>query len=133
MNNDNIILFDGVCNLCSTAVVFIIKKDKRQLYTFTSLQSDYGKALLKFNKVDSAEMESIILISHDKMYLKSSAALRIAKNLSLPYSLLYAFIIIPPVIRDFFYDVIAKHRYKWFGKQNDCMVPSPELRARFLE
>ncbi len=133
MKTDNIILFDGVCNLCNSAVNLIIKKDKHQLYTFTPLQSDYGKALLKFYRLKAARMDSRVLIRHDKVYLKSSAALHIAKTLGGLNSLLYGFIIVPPFLRNFFYDTIAKNRYKWFGKQNECVLPSAELRARFLE
>lgn len=133
MNNDHIILFDGVCNLCNGAVNFIIKKDKKQLYRFASLQSGFGKSLLKQYELESDDLNSFVLIENNKPYLKSSAALHIAKNVGGIYSTLYVLMIIPRFIRDFFYSVIAKNRYKWFGKTNECMIPTPQLQARFLE
>ncbi|MEO7802658.1 MAG: thiol-disulfide oxidoreductase DCC family protein [Ginsengibacter sp.] len=133
MTNNYIILFDGVCNLCNGAVNFIIQKDKKQVYSFASLQSDFGKDLLRQFNLESNNMNSLVLIENDKAYLKSSAALHIAKNLRGIYSMLYGFMIVPKFIRDFVYSIIAKNRYKWFGKTNECMIPTAQLRARFLE
>lgn len=133
MANDHIILFDGVCNLCNGAVNFIIKKDKKQLYRFASLQSDVGIHLLKQYDLESNDLNSFVLIENNKAYLKSSAALHIAKNIGGFYSILYGFMVIPRFIRDFVYSIIAKNRYKWFGKTNACMMPTPQLQARFLK
>lgn len=127
-----IILFDGVCNLCNGAVTFIIERDKNDRFRYAALQSDIGKKLTDSYKVDTEEVDSIILVEGESYYTKSSAALRIARHLSGGYPLLYGLMILPPFIRDRMYDVIAKNRYKWFGKRESCMVPTPELKAKFL-
>ncbi len=135
MNNNKkykIILFDGVCNLCNGAVNFIIEKDKKNVFKFAALQSEIGlKLISKFN-IDTSKLDSIILIDDEKYYEKSTAALHISKNLSGVYPLLFGFIIIPKFIRDPVYDYIAKNRYKWFGKKESCMIPTQELRNKFL-
>lgn len=127
-----IILFDGVCNLCNGAINFVIKKDKKNIFKFAPLQSEIGKTLLSQFKIDTSEVDSIILVDGEKYYAKSSAALRISKELSGAYPLLYGFIILPRFIRDLVYDYIAKNRYKWFGKKESCMIPTPELKEKFL-
>jgi len=135
MNNFNgksIILFDGVCNLCNSSVNFIIKHDKKEHFLFASLQSDAAKEiLLQFNS-KIIELNSIALIEGGKVYEKSTAALNITKHLSNFYYLLYYFIVIPVFIRDRIYNFIAKNRYKWYGKRESCMIPSLELKNRFL-
>lgn len=129
MKKDNkIILFDGVCNLCNDAVNFVIKRDKTNIFKFATLQSEDAQAF-GFNPDN---MNSIILIDGDKKYSKSTAALHIAKHLSGGFPLLYAFIILPKFFRDWIYDYIAKNRYKWFGKKESCMIPTPELQKKFL-
>ncbi|MCW9705648.1 thiol-disulfide oxidoreductase DCC family protein [Fodinibius salsisoli] len=128
-----IILFDGVCNLCNGAVTFIIKRDKKDRFRYAALQSEVGKKLTDSYKVDTEEVDSIILIEGDSYYTKSSAALRIARHLSGGYPLLYGLVILPAFIRDWMYDGIAKNRYRWFGKRESCMVPTPELKAKFLD
>jgi len=131
--NQDILLFDGVCNLCNGAVNFIIDRDPAGKFKFAALQSDFGQEQLEklgFNKED---FDSLVLLSQDKVYKKSTAALKIAKKLNGLYPLLYAFIIIPPFIRHAIYDLIARNRYKWFGKQDSCRIPTPDLRARFVE
>lgn len=130
--NKKIILFDGVCNLCNGAVTFIIKRDKNDLFRYAALQSDIGVELAKKHEIDTEKTDSIILIVGDRSYTKSSAALRIAKHLSGAYPLFYGLIVLPEFIRDRMYDIIANNRYKWFGKRERCMVPTPELKARFL-
>lgn len=127
-----IILFDGVCNLCSSSVQFVIKHDSQQKFKFASLQSDVAKTILHDFAAASTSFNSVILVEEGIVYYRSSAALRIAKRLSFPYNLLYAFIIIPPFIRNAVYDYIAKNRYQWFGKKEECWVPTPELRDRFV-
>lgn len=126
------ILFDGVCNLCNSSVNFIIDHDKNDLFRFTSLQSESGQSLLKKFNLNGDNFDSIILIEGDKYYTRSSAVLRIAKEFPGFWKLLYFFIIIPPALRDFAYEIIAENRYKWFGKKDSCRVPTPELKNKFL-
>ena len=127
-----IILFDGVCNLCNSSITFVIKHDPKDLFRYAPLQSDLGQSLLKKHQINPQEVDSIILVDQEKAYTKSSAALRIARHLSGGYALLSAFLIIPPFIRNVVYDYIAKNRYKWYGKKESCMIPTPELKAKFL-
>lgn len=130
--NHKIILFDGVCNLCNGAVTFIINRDKKDVFKFAALQSEIGRGLTSKFNIDTSKVDSIILIDGDKHYEKSSAALRIAKQLSGAYPLLFGFMILPKFIRNAVYDYIARNRYKWFGKRESCMIPTPELKSRFL-
>ena len=127
-----IILFDGVCNFCNGSVNFIIERDKKSYFKFAPLQSAAGQELLDKHGINKAETDSVILIENEKVFTYSTAALRVAKNLDGAWSWFYAFIIVPKPIRDFFYKTFAKHRYKLFGKQDACMMPTPEIRARFL-
>jgi predicted DCC family thiol-disulfide oxidoreductase YuxK len=132
MNSSPTILFDGVCNLCNSSVQFVIKKDIDKIFQFASLQSDAGEKLLKQYNLSTSNFDSFILIQENKVYQKSGAALKVVKQLSGSIKLLYAFIVIPVFIRDAVYNFIAKNRYKWFGKKDECMIPTPELKARFL-
>jgi predicted DCC family thiol-disulfide oxidoreductase YuxK len=127
-----VILFDGVCNLCNASVNWIIDRDKKNLFKFASLQSEYGQALINKMNLKSDYMDTVVLQEGEKVYLRSAAALRILKHIGGIYSLAYAFIIVPAFIRDFFYNMVAKNRYKWFGKQDACRIPTPELKAKFL-
>ncbi len=130
--NKKIILFDGVCNLCNNSVVFIIKRDKKDVFRFAAIQSDAGEKLIKKHTIDTSKTDSIILIDNNSYSVKSSAALKIAKHLKGGYPLLYGFIILPAFFRNWVYDIIAKNRYKWFGKKDSCMIPTPELKSKFL-
>lgn len=133
MSSDHkIILFDGVCNLCNGSVNFFITRDKKDIFRFAALQSDIGIELQKNLNIDHENIESFILIDGSKYYKKSTAALKVAAMLGFPYNLLYPLLVIPPFIRNSVYDVIAKYRYKWFGKKNTCRVPALEERAKFL-
>ncbi len=132
MNSSPIILFDGVCNLCNTSVQTVIKKDKQGIFYFASLQSDAGQNLLKEFNLPQENFNSFILIQNGKAYQKSTAALMVAKQLNGLLKLLYVFIIVPTFIRDAVYNIVANNRYKWFGKKEFCMIPTPELKARFL-
>ena len=127
-----IILFDGICNLCNGAVQFIIKHDPEKKFLFTSLQSDAGQQLLKEYKLPSENFNSFLLLQDDTILSKSTAALKVASQLKSAWKLLYIFIIVPKFIRDAVYSYIATNRYKWFGKKDGCMIPTPELQARFL-
>lgn len=133
MKKNKIILFDGVCNLCSSSVQFIIERDIEDHFKFASLQSDYAQEILKKNNLDTSSFDSIVLVDGDKIHQKSGAALRIAKDLDFPWNLLYILIIVPYPIRDFVYSIIANNRYKWFGKKESCWLPTPALRSKFLD
>jgi predicted DCC family thiol-disulfide oxidoreductase YuxK len=133
ISQQSFIFFDGVCNLCNSTVQFIIKKDTKNIFSFASLQSDAARNILLQYPEESFELNSIILISSHKVYLKSSAVLRIFWKLGKGYKLLFAFWIVPKPIRDVVYDYIAKNRYKWFGKSETCMLPNEDLKKRFLE
>lgn len=128
----HIVLFDGVCNLCNGAVLFIIKRDKKDRFRFAALESDLGKELLARHNIDPSKIDSIVLISGDSAFAKAGAALRIAKYLTGLWPLLYSLVIIPKFIADAVYDFIARNRYKWFGKKDSCMIPTPELKSKFL-
>lgn len=134
MNNSNngIILFDGVCNFCNNSINLVIRKDKRDYFSFAPLQSEAGKILTQKFNIDTSKTDSVLLIENDTLYSKSTAALRIARKMSGLFPLCYALIIIPKFLRDSIYDYIAKRRYKWFGKKESCMVPTPEIRKKFL-
>jgi predicted DCC family thiol-disulfide oxidoreductase YuxK len=133
LKNTSIILFDGVCNLCNSSVQFVLKHDENKNFLFASLQSDAAtKILLQLNKKSFKNFDSIVLVENEQLYFKSTAALKIAKNLNGFTKILYIFIIIPSPIRDYIYDIIAKNRYKWFGKKDKCMTPNKETVSRFL-
>ncbi|MDD3458538.1 MAG: thiol-disulfide oxidoreductase DCC family protein [Weeksellaceae bacterium] len=132
MESHKIILFDGVCNLCNSFVQRIIRNDSKNIFKFASLQSDYGQKFLKENSLESTEFKSIILIDGNRYYTKSTAALRIGKELKGIYRLSILMLIVPKFIRDFVYDIISKNRYKWFGKQDSCWLPTPELTKKFI-
>lgn len=140
MISHKIILFDGICNLCNAWVQFVIQRDKKDIFRFASLQSDIAKKLLYYNSGNSpVEMNnnltisSIVLIEEEKIYTKSTAVLRILKNLPLFWPLMYSFIIVPAFIRDKIYNIIANHRYDWFGKRSSCMIPKQSVNHKFLE
>lgn len=128
-----IILFDGVCNLCNGRVKFVIKHDKKQRFHFAALQSEAGKNLLQQYHVSDNNLQSFVFIEKGKAYTQSTAALRVCKYLDGFYKIFYGFLIVPAFIRNAVYRVIANNRYKWFGKQETCMVPTPAIKARFLD
>jgi predicted DCC family thiol-disulfide oxidoreductase YuxK len=130
---NQVILFDGLCNLCSSVVQFVIKRDKKGLFKFASLQSAFGQSLLQQQQLSSTAFHSFVLYTNGKIYTKSTGALRVARHLSAPWPVLYLFLIIPVFIRNGVYDFIAKNRYRWFGKKAACWVPTPELKIKFLE
>ena len=131
MQNRAIILFDGVCNLCNSAVNFVIKRDKKNAIQFAPLQSETALALLP-GYIQTEKMKSFLFIEQGKLYTQSTAALKVCRYLTGLWPLLYGFIIVPPLIRDGIYNWIARNRYKWFGQKNECMIPTPELQAKFL-
>ena len=128
-----IILFDGVCNLCNGFVQFVIKHDKKDIFRFAALQSEIGQDILKNVKLLNKNIDSVVLFEPEIGYLlKSNAALEILKNLGGIFYFSIIFKIFPLIIRDAIYDYIAQHRYKWLGKKESCMIPTPELIAKFL-
>jgi predicted DCC family thiol-disulfide oxidoreductase YuxK len=127
-----ILLFDGVCNFCNGSVNFIIDRDQAAYFKFAPLQSEIGQKLLDEYKIDKMNTDSVILIEDEKAYTHSTAALRVARRLDGFWKYFYAFIIVPRFVRDFFYKLFAKYRYILFGKQEACMLPNAEIRARFL-
>jgi predicted DCC family thiol-disulfide oxidoreductase YuxK len=128
-----IVLFDGVCNLCSTSVQFILKRDKKNQFLFGSLQGNYGQEVLKKYNMPQNEFNSFMLLEGDQLYTKSSGALRMLKHLGGGWKLLYAFIIVPKFIRDAVYNFISQNRYRWFGKKEACWLPRPEWKKKFLD
>ncbi|MGG1675516.1 thiol-disulfide oxidoreductase DCC family protein [Neobacillus sp. NRS-1170] len=129
---ERIVLFDGVCNLCNHSVQFILIRDANKAFKFASLQGETGQKLLKQYGLNN-DLNSFVLIENNKPYLKSTAALRVCMNLSGAWRLFPFFLVIPKPIRDFVYDVVANNRYKWFGKTESCLLPSPEWKDRFLD
>ena len=136
MNNPEeppIILFDGVCNLCSASVRFVIQRDSAERFRFGSLQSNAGRRLLEAYGLHDNPLSSVILINQQKAYTKSSAALAIARLLDWPWPLMYGFIIVPKFARDAVYDFIGNRRYRWFGKQDRCWIPPQPVAHRFID
>lgn len=133
VKSEYILLFDGVCNLCNRAVQFIIRIDKKERIRFAPIQSIPGQSLLKKSLIDPNVNDSVVYLTGEKVFLKSAAVLHLLKDIGGGWKILYALIIIPEFIRDFFYDLIAKSRYRVFGRRDNCMVPSDEIKWRFLE
>jgi len=131
-HNNSIILFDGLCNLCNGLVNFILKRDKIGKFKFASLQSEIGKELCKQYNIDTNIVDSIILIKNDKVFIKSSAVLEILKDLPIGWRFFRIVIILPKFIRDLMYDVIARHRYRIFGKKDECPIPPEDVQDRFF-
>ena len=128
-----IILFDGVCNLCDSSIQFIIKHDKNDIFRFVALQSDLGQKIIGYIGVDISKTDSIILYEPGKAYYyKAEAALKIAKELGGVYIAISWFSAFPKFFNNSVYDYIARNRYKWYGKKDACMIPTPELKAKFL-
>lgn len=127
-----VILFDGVCNLCNGSVLFIIQRDPKAKFRFASLQSDFGRNQMRKFGLPETELNSVLLVKQGQLFQKSNAALEIAYQLSGAWPLLYGFKIVPRILRDWIYNWISRNRYKWFGKKDACMIPTPELKSRFV-
>ena len=133
INKDKaIVLFDGICNFCSSSVLFIIKRDPKGYFLFSALQTESGALIMKKYNIHSDKMDSIILIQNNKVFYRSDAALKIARKLKGGWKLFYAAIVIPPLIRNFFYDLVARNRYRWFGKRDLCFIPDQNVKGRFI-
>lgn len=128
----HVIYFDGVCNLCNGFVQFIIKQDRKAVFKFAPLQSAAGEKVLHTLGKTIEQIDSILFEENGKVYSKSTAVLYVAKRMGGFWSLFYGFKILPRFLRDAIYDLVARNRYNWFGKKNQCMVPTPELLSRFL-
>ncbi|MBD0297754.1 MAG: thiol-disulfide oxidoreductase DCC family protein [Flavisolibacter sp.] len=127
-----IILFDGVCNFCNGMVLFIIKQDKQKVFRFAALQSEAGQRLLETYQLPRNDFDSFLLIENGKVYRSSTAGLRLYNKLPWYWMWMQVFWIVPKIFRDAVYDFIARNRYKWFGKKETCMIPTPDVRSRFL-
>lgn len=132
MDEYPIILFDGVCNFCNSAVNFVLKQDKKGVFRFAPLQSEAGQKLLQQYNLPTKEFDSFVLIDNGNVYKKSAASLRVMNKLPWYWKEAQVLRIIPTAFRDAIYDFIAKNRYKWFGKKEHCMIPTAEIRSRFL-
>lgn len=129
-----IILFDGVCNLCNSAVQFVIRHDRKDLFRFVSLQSGLGQKIVKYIGVDTSKIDSMIVYEpNTAYYYKAQAVIKISKYLGGIYILVGVFSVLPNGILNAVYDFVAKNRYRWFGKKESCMIPTPELKSKFLE
>jgi len=129
-----VILFDGVCNLCNASIQRVIKNDPAALFRFASLQGQLGQQVLEQFHLPADAFNSFLLLQDGQLFSKSTAALKVMKQMKGGWKwLYYPLIIIPPFIRNFFYDIIARNRYKWFGKQEACWLPTPELKALFYD
>ncbi|MGI9287857.1 MAG: thiol-disulfide oxidoreductase DCC family protein [Pseudomonadales bacterium] len=128
---DQLILFDGVCNFCSASVRFVIRRDQQAHFQFASLQSDVGQHFAQ--RYSFTNLESMVLLQRGQIYQKSSAALRVARQLTGMWPLLYTFVVIPEPIRDYVYDFIGNRRYRWFGKTEECWMPKPDIERRFFQ
>ena len=132
-NNKKIILFDGFCNLCESSVIFVIKHDKKDIFRFVALQSDLGNEIVKHIGLNSKHIDSVILYEPGISYFyKSAAAIEIAKDLGGFFHLGTIFKIIPNGLRNLLYDYIAKNRYSWYGKKDNCLIPTDEIKSKFL-
>jgi predicted DCC family thiol-disulfide oxidoreductase YuxK len=132
-NQGPIVLFDGDCNLCNASVQWILRRDRRARFRFGSLQSKAGRAALAAHGLPEAQIDSLVLLDGGRAFLRTDAALRIAIGLGLPWSLCAPMLLVPSFLRDLSYRLVARNRYRWFGRRETCMVPRPELRARFLD
>lgn len=127
------ILFDGVCNFCNASINFIIDRDSKAIFQFAALQSEVGQELLQKYHLKTTDFDTVILINDEnKIYQKSDAALEIARNLDGFWKIFYVFKILPSFLRNPIYDLVARNRYRIFGRTDACRIPTPELRARFL-
>jgi predicted DCC family thiol-disulfide oxidoreductase YuxK len=132
VQSEGVLLFDGVCNLCNASVNFVIDRDPRGRLRFASLQSRSGQELLQRHGLSTSDFDTMVLVEGDRYFTRSTAGLRVARRLKWPWPLLYALVIVPRPVRDWFYQIVARNRYRWFGQSEACRVPTPELRNRFL-
>jgi len=132
MNERTIILFDGVCNLCNGSVNFILARDPREIFLFSPVQSAFAKELLARHGLQGIGTDSFVLVKDGKCYLRSDAALQISREMPGMWPWLYGLRFVPKLLRDFVYNLVARHRYRLFGRKQSCMVPTPALKRRFI-
>lgn len=132
LNNEPVVLFDGVCNLCNGSVTFIIRRDRTMKLKFASLQSEFGQEQMRRFNLPISSLNSVFLIKDGRLFQKSNAALEIVRMLDGLWPVFYVFKIVPKIMRDFIYDLIAENRYRWFGKKEECMIPTPDMKTRFV-
>lgn len=130
---DHLLFFDGVCNLCNGLVRFIIRHDRHKRFRFAPLQTEAGNKFLSAHGLVSSSLDTLVYLRKGKVLVRSAAALNVARDLGGPWTLAYGFILVPRFIRDAVYDLVARKRYRWYGKRDTCMVPAHELRERFVE
>ena len=130
--NFPVLLFDGVCNLCNGSVQWVLRHDARAQFRFAALQSDTGQALLRRFGLDSAQLDTVVLVDGDRIFLRSDAPLEVARRLGGGWALLYIFKVLPRPLRNAVYDWVARHRYRWFGREESCMLPRLEWKGRFV-
>ncbi len=130
---ENIVIFDGVCNLCEFSVNFIFERDSAGQFYFTPAQSPLGASLLKRFGINTSRLDTVVLVRDGLAFTRSAAAIEIASKLDNPWNLLTVFQAVPEPLRDMLYDLIAQNRYQLFGKKEACMLPSEALRKRFIE
>jgi len=128
-----VLLIDGHCNMCHGLAKFVVGRDKRAVFRFASLQSELGRRLLKEGAMPEDALETFVMVDNGKYYTKSTAALRIGRKLGWPWSVAYPAIVVPRFVRDRVYRFVARRRYRWFGRSESCLLPTPEMRSRFLE
>lgn len=133
MNEPAVVLFDGVCNLCNASVQFILKRDVAGAFRFAALQSEAGRRLLEGHGLPADALSTVVVVADGRAYTHSGAALRIARGLGGAWPALGALGVVPRFARDAAYRLVARNRYRWFGRRDECMLPTPELRARFLD
>lgn len=129
---DNLILFDGVCNLCSALVQFVIRNDQAAKFRFAAIQSEIGKEIFQSHGLDPADLQTFVLIADGRMFVRSDAAIEVVSRLGGAWRSLRLFKFVPRVMRDSIYSTVARNRYRWFGRKEVCVVPTPEIKERFL-
>ena len=133
MKNRYIVIFDGICNFCNGSVNFIIKRDPKGVFSFAPMQSEIAQELMQKHKIEKEELDTSLLFKNGSVYDRSDAALEITRNLTGFWHLFQIFKILPKAIRDGLYNLFARNRYALFGKRDSCMIPTPEIRKRFIE
>jgi predicted DCC family thiol-disulfide oxidoreductase YuxK len=129
---DNLVLFDGVCNLCNASVQFIIRHDRTAIFHFVALQSEIGREICRSQGLDPADAQTFVLISGGRILVRSDAAIQVVSRFGGAWRFFEVFRLVPRVARDWIYSVVARNRYRWFGRTDACMIPIPDVKARFL-
>ena len=129
----SLVLFDGVCHLCEGFVQFVIARDPAGRFQFGALQTPSARRVLDLHDTPDPLPDTLVLVDQGRVFTRSTAVLRIARHLTFPWPLAYAFLAVPRPLRDWTYAIVARHRYQWFGKREHCMVPTPAIRARFID